>query len=54
MVDIELTEVAAETVAMVRRVVPMGDLTTFFGEAFERVARMVPEAGGAIAGPPFG
>ena len=54
MVDIELTEVAAETVAMVRRVVPMGDLTTFLGEAFERVARMVPEAGGAIAGPPFG
>ena len=54
MVDIQLTEIPSETVAMVRRVVPMEGLTTFFGEAFERVARVVPEAGGAIAGPPFG
>lgn len=54
MVDIQLTEIPSETVALVRRVVPMEMLTTFFGEAFERVARAVPEAGGAIAGPPFG
>ncbi|HQA15065.1 MAG TPA: GyrI-like domain-containing protein [Ornithinibacter sp.] len=54
MVEIQLTDVPPETVAMVRRVVPMGDLTRFFGEAFERVAGAVPEAGGAIAGPPFG
>ncbi|MBP6525524.1 MAG: GyrI-like domain-containing protein [Dermatophilaceae bacterium] len=54
MVDIQLTDIPSETVALVRRVVPMGDLTTFFGEAFERVAGAVPEAGGAIAGPPFG
>jgi effector-binding domain-containing protein len=54
MVDIRLTEIPSETVATVRRVVPMEGLTTFFGEAFEIVARAVPEAGGAIAGPPFG
>ena len=54
MVDVELTEVPSETVAMVRRVVPMAELTTFFGEAFERVATAVSEVGGAISGPPFG
>lgn len=54
MVDIQLTEVPSETVAMVRRVVQMEGLPTFFGEAFDRIAGAVPEAGGAIAGPPFG
>lgn len=54
MVDIQLTEMPSETVALVRRVVPMEGLTTFFGEALERVAGAVPEAGGAIAGPAFG
>ncbi len=54
MVDVELTEVPSEIVAMVRRVVPMDGLPSFFGEAFEMVAAAVPEAGGVISGPPFG
>lgn len=54
MVDVELIEVPSEAVAMVRRLVPMEHLTTFFGEAFGRVAGAVTAGGSAISGPPFG
>jgi effector-binding domain-containing protein len=54
MVDIELLEVPTETVAEVRSKVPMTQMTEFFGPAFDRVMRAVPEAGGRVSGPPFG
>ncbi|HYN66263.1 MAG TPA: GyrI-like domain-containing protein [Ornithinibacter sp.] len=54
MVDVELVEVPSEIVARVRARVPVQDLTTFFGAAFEQVMRAVPEAGGTVSGPPFG
>lgn len=54
MVDVELVEVPSEIVARVRARVPVQDMTTFFGAAFEQVMRAVPEAGGTVSGPPFG
>ena len=54
MVDVELVEVPSEVVARVRARVPLQDMTTFFGAAFEQVMKAVPEAGGTISGPPFG
>lgn len=54
MVDVELVEVPSETVARVRRKIPVHEMPEFFGEAFEQVMKTVPEAGGAVSGPPFG
>ncbi|HQR28351.1 MAG TPA: GyrI-like domain-containing protein [Nocardioides sp.] len=54
MADFELVEVPTQTVAVLRRVVPMSELTGFFGEAFGVVAGALAAAGGQIAGPPFG
>lgn len=54
MVEVELVEVPSETVARVRRKVPVQEMATFFGQAFEQVGRVVPEAGGVVSGPPFG
>ena len=54
MVDVELVDVPSETVARVRHRVPVGELSEFFGTAFEQVMRAVPEAGGTVSGPPFG
>ena len=54
MVDVELVEVPSETVARVRRKVPVEGMSEFFGQAFAQVGREVPEAGGRVSGPPFG
>lgn len=54
MVDVELVEVPPETVARVRRRVPVQEMSEFFGHAFEQVMSAVPEAGGRVSGPPFG
>lgn len=53
MLEQEIVELPSETVAVVRSVVPMDGLTTFFGEAYGRVAGAVPAAGGRTTGPPF-
>lgn len=50
----DVVEIPPQLVAVVRRKVPMNDLTGFFGEAFGTVAAAVVGAGGAIAGMPFG
>ena len=54
MVDVEVLDVPSETVARVRRRVPVEGMSEFFGPAFEQVMHAVPEAGGRVAGPPFG
>lgn len=54
MVDVQLTKVPSETVAVVRRHVPMEQLPAFFAEAFTKVAEVLVDSGGSIAGPPFG
>ncbi len=50
----EIIEVPTTTVAVVRRKVPLAEISGFFGSAFEQVAKALAEAGGTIAGPPFG
>lgn len=50
----EVVDVPEQSVATVRRVVPMAELPGFFGDAFHAVAAAVEAGGGAIAGPPFG
>lgn len=50
----EIIEVPTTTVAVVRREVPLAEMTEFFGSAFEQVAQAVAAAQGAIVGPPFG
>ena len=54
MVDVQLTTVPSETVAVVHRRVPVDRLPTFFAEAFHKVAEALVDSGGTIAGPPFG
>ena len=54
MVDVELVEVPSETVARVRRRVPVQGMAEFFTHAFEQVMHVLPEAGGRVSGPPFG
>lgn len=54
MVDVQLTTVPSETVAVVHRRVPVDRLPTFFAEAFPKVAEALVDSGGRIAGPPFG
>jgi effector-binding domain-containing protein len=54
MVQVRMVKVPSETVAVLRREIPKETLPTFFDEAFDRVADVVPEAGGEIAGPRFG
>ena len=54
MVDVELVEVPSETVARVRRRIPVEGMSEFFGQALAQVGREVPEAGGRVSGPPFG
>jgi effector-binding domain-containing protein len=53
-VQFEVVEVPTETVAQVRRVVPMADLREFFDESLPKVAEDVSVAGGRLSGPPFG
>ena len=43
MVDVELVEVPSETVARVRRRIPVEGMSEFFGHAFAQVGREVPE-----------
>ncbi len=50
----EIIEVPTTTVAVVRRQVPLAEISDFFGSAFEQVAQAVATASGAIVGPPFG
>jgi effector-binding domain-containing protein len=54
MVQVEMVRIPSETVAVVRREIPADRLPAFFEEAFDRVAGSLPDAGGHIAGPPFG
>jgi len=54
MVDVQLTEVPSETVAVMRRRVPVDRLPAFFAEAFTKVAEALVDSGGTISGPPFG
>lgn len=54
MTQFTLEEVPATMVATIRRKVPMGELPTFFGTAYEQVMAAVTQAGGRIGGPPFG
>lgn len=49
-----VVDVPEQTVAAVRRLVPMAELPGFFGEAFHAVAAAVEAGGGSLAGPPFG
>ena len=51
--QVEVTEVPSQPVALVRRLVPMAELTSFFGEAFATVAAAVSSSGRSIVGPPF-
>ena len=53
MVDVQLTTVPSETVAVVHRRVAVDRLPTFFAEAFTKVAEALVDAGGTISGPPF-
>jgi effector-binding domain-containing protein len=54
MTEFTLIDVPAETVATMRRVLPVGELPKFFQQAFGEVAEEVGPAGGHISGPPFG
>lgn len=50
----ELVTLAPTVVAVVREVVPMSELTTFFDRAFRAVAAAAGAQGVALSGPPFG
>lgn len=50
----DMVEIPPQLVAVVRRQVPMNELSGFFGEAFGTVAAAVTGAGGSIVGMPFG
>ena len=50
----DVVELPATDAMVVRRVVAMADLTEFFGEAFDAVAREAEAVGATITGPPFG
>lgn len=54
MSQIGLTEVPAQHVAVIRRTIPTGELSGFYGTALGAVAAAVERAGGAVAGAPFG
>ncbi len=54
MSSFEIIEIPTTVVAVVRRKVPLADISDFFGSAFEQVARGVAAASGEIVGPPFG
>lgn len=54
MTTFEIIEVPTTLVATVRRVVPLAEISDFFGTAFGLVAQAVAAAQGEIAGPPFG
>lgn len=53
MVDIEITERDEQPTAVVRAVVPLTDLTDFFGRSYAAVAAALAEQDCRIAGPPF-
>jgi len=50
----EVTEVSPQSVAIVRREVPMAEMAGFFDSAFGIVASAVGAVGGAVVGAPFG
>ncbi|MBK5224413.1 MAG: hypothetical protein JJE52_16375 [Acidimicrobiia bacterium] len=50
----EVTEVPPQSVAVVRREVPMAELAGFFDSVFGVVAGAVGQVGGAVVGAPFG
>lgn len=53
MTEFTLQEVPTETVATIRRVVPMGELASFLPATFGQIAGAVGPAGGQVSGPPF-
>jgi effector-binding domain-containing protein len=54
MVDFAVVEVPTETVAVMRRQVPLAGLPEFFGMAFGSVAAAVSAVGGTVGDRPFG
>lgn len=54
MTAFEIVDVPTETVATVRRVVPVAEIKEFFDSAYGTVAEAVGAAGGRVSGPPFG
>ena len=54
MTDFAVEQTETRTVAVLRRVVPMDELSAFFAQAFGVVASEVGRAGGRLDGPPFG
>jgi effector-binding domain-containing protein len=50
----ELIELDPQEAVAVRGDVPIGELTDFFGHAFQDAAQAVAAAGAQIVGPPFG
>lgn len=51
--DIAVVELPPQPVVIIRRQVPMAELTEFFGHAFTRLAAAIGQAGGTAVGPPF-
>lgn len=54
MPDFEIVEVPTDTVASLRRVVPVAEIKDFFDSAYRQVAEAVTAAGGEVSMPPFG
>ena len=54
MSQINLVEVPAQHVAVIRRTIQMSELSGFYGTVLGSVAAAVQRAGGAIVGPAFG
>jgi effector-binding domain-containing protein len=54
MTDVQVVELQEQRTAVVHEVVPIGELTGFFGRAFGAVASALAQQGQQPAGPPFG
>lgn len=50
----EVVELEPQRVAVIRKVIPMAEMRNFFDTAFASVFHAVGEAGGTLAGAPFG
>ena len=52
--EIEITEVATQLVAVERKTIPMDGFPAFFDRVFGEVIAAVGAAGGTVVGAPFG
>jgi len=50
----QIVTLTEQPAALLREVVPMADLSAFFGRAFSAAARAAGEQGVRLAGPPIG